>query len=221
MRTVLQRRPPAADHLPSCWGAGPPVGGRTLKRATGNGLGWTATHTSAGRLRSPPVCITLNSRSGRPRPMNERVHLSKVVSRFPKSVREGEVDEGSYDPAGEATQTQAVEVDHGLKPPNGGGGAQVPILEWPYGLEGEDGVGGRPRATSATPGRLSSAIMSPTTNTSGWPGRVKSVGRRCGRLGLARRPSPWPARRQGATLPLRPPTRWCRCPAGWWHRRRR
>ena len=43
--------------------------------------------TTLGVLRSPPVCITLNSRSGRPLPTNERVHLSNVVRRLPNPVR--------------------------------------------------------------------------------------------------------------------------------------
>ena len=73
------------------------------------------TRTSAGRLRSPPICITLTSRSRRSRPMNERgPFVSKVVSRFPNPVGKARWTKAHTDPAGKVTQTQAVEVDHGL-----------------------------------------------------------------------------------------------------------
>ena len=136
--------------------------------------------TSLGVLRSPPVCITLNSRSGRPLPMNERVHLSNVVRRLPNPVRKVRWTNAHTTQPGKPAQAQPMEVHDGPEPPDGGRATEVAVLEGGdrFALLARRIVLAACRppcmATSATPGRLLSAIMSPTTNTSGCPGTEQS-----------------------------------------------
>ena len=128
---VLRRpcRPASGGaRCPSC----APGGRANLRSASkiGKGLGMTLALTSSGRLRSPPVCPTLKTRSGRARPTMARAHrASSVLKRWPKPLRKAEVDEDPHDPAGEAAEAQAAHAHDGLEAADGGRAAEVAVLE--------------------------------------------------------------------------------------------
>ena len=126
------------------------------------------------------MCMTLNSRSGRPLPTFERVHLRIVVRRLPKPVRKARWTNAHTTQPGNPLRRRPRTLTMALNRPIV---AALPRSRY------LNGSGGSPfcarnivlaacsppcMATSATPGRLLRAIMSPIAKTSGWPGREQS-----------------------------------------------
>ena len=126
------------------------------------------------------MCITLNSRSGRPRPMNERVHLSNVVRRLPNPVRKARWTKAHTTQPGNPLRRTPWKFTMARNRPMAAALPRSRYLKGSgrFALQPAQDRVGRVQppcmATSATPGRLLSAIMSPTTNTSGCPGREQS-----------------------------------------------
>ena len=96
---------------------------------TGKGFGITLAFTSSGRLRSPPVCPTLNTRSGRARPTMATRPSATVPRNGAEAVEEGQVHEHPHDPTGEAAEAQSLHADDGLEAADGGGAPEVAVLE--------------------------------------------------------------------------------------------
>ncbi len=147
---------------------------------SGKGLGMTLAFTSSGRLRSPPVCPTLKTRSGRARPIMERSQRIIVAARCPKPLRKARWTNIQTTQPGKPLSRSPRTLTMALNRPTA---AALPRSRY---LKATASLPSRRRlmvlaawrppcmATSQTPGRSWSVAMSPTANTSGWPGRVRS-----------------------------------------------
>ncbi len=162
-----------------------------------------------GRPTRARVCCLVMVRWRRPRPRNATAQLATAETRFLNPVRKARWTT-SHTSHASGRRSAAVP----WPPPPG------TARSWPSCRDrGREGLGGRPRsrrtivraawrplciATSARPGRPSSAIRSPTTKTSGWPGQravglhldaPRAVDGGAGALGQQSVPAATPARR--------------------------
>ena len=136
--------------------------------------------TSSGRLRSPPVCPTLNTRSGRARPIMARPHRQRALRRWPNPLRKARCTNIQTMNPGKPLRRTRPTLTIALKRPMA---AALPrsrylkgTLSSPFSRRLIVLAACRPPciATSHTPGRLLIDAMSPTAKTSGCPGRVRS-----------------------------------------------
>ena len=140
----------------------------------------TSALTSSGRLRSPPVCPTLNTRSGRACPIMARAQRHKVENRWPNPLRKARCTNIQTMNPGKPLRRTGPTLTIALKRPMA---AALPrsrylkgTLSSPFSRRLIVLAAWRPpcMATSQTPGRLLMAAMSPTAKTSGCPGRLRS-----------------------------------------------
>ena len=155
---------------------------RRRRASAGKATAPNAARAASGALRSPPVCATLKTALGAGAADHRREPAEHRREAAREPVQEREVHEHPHEPRGKPAQPEAPEAAR----PRGSG------RWWPRSRGRGSGTARTafvaPEATaivfaacrlpciatSATPGSLSSVTMSPTTNTSGCPGSVRS-----------------------------------------------
>ena len=85
---------------------------------SGGDIGSTTARTLEGRLRSPPTCVVLNSRSARPRPIIEPIH--RIISDYERKY--WFLWKENKDLREEILQMQNQVAEHGINPVKESGG---------------------------------------------------------------------------------------------------
>ena len=152
----------------------------TWSSRIGKGFGRTSALTLSGRLRSPPVCPTLKTRSGRARPTMDVPQRHSATKREPNPLRKARCTNIHTIHPGKPLRRSPRTLTIALKRPMD---AALPrsrylkgTLSPPLSRRLIVLAACRPpcMATSHTPGSLSRDAMSPTAKTSGCPGRLRS-----------------------------------------------